>query len=236
MEIRRPPISFAETLIMRYFPIAILFLFLVGCNSTDKKPAEEKVESQHSPAFNKSFDVMMNDYYALSESFVNWDSNAVKTKTSALENSLRALSLDDLKGDTATYATANETAKNAAATAGDIAKAGDITSSRRGFHALTQNIFDLLRAVKYDEKKLYLQECPMAFNDTETGIWLTDKGKDSIRNPYLGLHHPKYGGEMIDCGSNISVINFVGEAKPTKEKHQVDEKVDTSHSKGRDKN
>ena len=209
MEIRRPPISFAETFTMRYFPIAVI-LFLLACNSTDKKPAgaENKIVSQHSADFNKSFDGMMNDYYALSEAFVNWDSNTVNTKAMALELSLKAVSLDDLKKDQATYTTAQETLQNSTATAGEIVKSPDITSKRHQFHALTENIYDLLRAVKYDEKKLYLQECPMAFNDTESGFWLTDKGEDSIRNPYLGLHHPKYGHSMLGCGSNKSTIDF----------------------------
>lgn len=193
---------------MRYFPIAVLFLFLFSCNSTDKKPAEEKVESQHSATFNQGFDAMMNDYYALTEAFVNWDSNIVNAKATALETSLKAISLDDLKKDTAVYTTAQETVKNSAATAGEIAKSPDLLAKRHSFHALTQNIYDLLRAVKYDEKKLYLQECPMAFNESESGFWLTDKGEDSIRNPYMGLHHPKYGHGMLGCGNHKSTIDF----------------------------
>jgi hypothetical protein len=46
----------------------------------------------------------------------------------------------------------------------------------------------------------------MAFNDTEPGDWLSET--DSIRNPYLGLHHPKYGKAMIDCGQTKSTIDF----------------------------
>jgi len=38
-------------------------------------------------------------------------------------------------------------------------------------------------------------------------VWLSET--DSVRNPYLGLHHPKYGKAMIECGSTKSTIDFI---------------------------
>ena len=193
---------------MRAFIIFFSIFFLAACETADKKPAEQKTASHHSDEFNRSFDAMMNDYYTLSEAFVAWDLNAVDSGSRALENSIRSISLEDLKNDTAVHATAVETLKNVTASAGDISKSPDLTSKRHNFNALSQNIYDLLRVAKYDMKKLYLQECPMAFDDTESGLWLTEKGTDSIRNPYLGLRHPKYGSSMLECGSNKSTIDF----------------------------
>ena len=88
----------------------------------------------------------------------------------------------------------------------------DITAKRRAFHSLSQNFYDLLRIVRYDEGKIYLQECPMAFNDDETAIWLSKN--DEIRNPYLGLHHPKYGKTMLSCGNNKDTLNFTQSQTP----------------------
>ena len=82
----------------------------------------------------------------------------------------------------------------------------NLEEKRRGLNALTQNLYVFLKSVQYDEKKIYLQECPMAFNDTESGLWLSEV--DSIRNPYLGLRHPKYGKGMLECGDNKSVIEY----------------------------
>ena len=48
----------------------------------------------------------------------------------------------------------------------------------------------------------------MAFNDNEEGLWLSKTSK--IRNPYLGLHHPKYKGGMISCGETKDTLNFQG--------------------------
>jgi hypothetical protein len=43
-----------------------------------------------------------------------------------------------------------------------------------------------------------LQECPMAFNDTETANWISNSSE--IINPYLGNNHPKYKAGMLHCG------------------------------------
>jgi hypothetical protein len=64
-----------------------------------------------------------------------------------------------------------------------------------------------MRTIRYDESKIYLQECPMAFHDTAHGIWLSSKAE--IRNPYLGLHHPKYKSGMLKCGETKDTLNFV---------------------------
>jgi hypothetical protein len=82
----------------------------------------------------------------------------------------------------------------------------NITDKRHDLNSLTQHLYAFLEKVQYDEKKIYLNECPMAFNDTIPGDWLSET--DSIRNPYLGLHHPKYGKAMIDCGGTKSTLDY----------------------------
>jgi hypothetical protein len=69
-------------------------------------------------------------------------------------------------------------------------------------------MYNLLRTVRYDRSKIYLQECPMAFGDDAAGLWLNNS--DEVRNPYLGLHHPKYKDAMVDCGGAKDTLNFTG--------------------------
>ncbi|MBD0353253.1 MAG: DUF3347 domain-containing protein, partial [Flavisolibacter sp.] len=75
----------------------------------------------------------------------------------------------------------------------------DITRQRRTFDSLSQKLYTWLNQNKYAASAVYLEECPMAFNDEEKGQWLSRT--ESIRNPYLGLHHPKYKKGMVECGS-----------------------------------
>lgn len=179
---------------------------------TRKKPKEEVPDSRpvaisrHSAAFNQSIDSFLNSYYGVAEAFVNWDSAAVTAGTNTMMGALENIKWAELQKDTVIYQTAagyNDIFKNDMSV---LSGNADLTTKRRSFHALTQNVYDLLRTVKYDQSKLYLQQCPMAFNDTEEGLWLSKNEK--IRNPYLGLHHPKYKSGMLACGEVKDTLNF----------------------------
>lgn len=164
--------------------------------------------SQHSDSFNISVNKVLNHYYALSEAFVNWDSTALTTHANALRSSLKSVNFSELKKDSVIYQTAQgfiegsqkqvETIENPAAS---------LNEKRLSFNQLSDNMYNLMRTIRYDEAKIYLQECPMAFNDNESGIWLSKK--EDIRNPYLGLHHPKYGKGMLECGEVKDTLNFI---------------------------
>lgn len=170
-----------------------------------------KTESKHSQAFNTSVQSAMDSYNRLLEAFVNWDSATAVAQSMELGAKLDNIALNEFQPEI------KETAKSSL----DLAKRdlqvmalnNNLTEKRRGLHSLTNNLYDFLRAVQYDAKKIYLQECNMAFNDTEPAVWLADKGKDSIRNPYLGLHHPEYGTTMLECGENKSTIDFTLKGK-----------------------
>jgi hypothetical protein len=173
----------------------------------DETPKDQPVAvSRHTQVFNQSIDSFLNTYYALTEAFVNWNSTAVTAAANNMNQALSNVKWTELQRDTVIYETASgytDIFKN------DIAVLSgneDLTTKRRAFHGLTQNIYDMLRTIKYDESKLYLQQCPMAFNDTEEGLWLSKSEK--IRNPYLGLHHPKYKSGMISCGETKDTLNF----------------------------
>ena len=184
-----------------FFPFLLL---LTACTDTEK-PAEETT-SKHSPAFNQSVDDALNSYYALTESFVVWDSISVPARAKELELKIDSLQLGELKKDSIVSSEAVAALASAKMVLRDIHEPNDLVFKRRQLNILTQYFFDFLRAVQYDVKKVYLQECPMAFNDEEPGIWLSPE--DSIRNPYLGMHHPYYGKGMLHCGDNKTKIDF----------------------------
>ena len=197
-------------LLLVLFAVAgvLLWFFLV----TKKKPKDETPKDQpvavsrYSAAFNQSVDTFLNAYYALSESFVNWDSAAVSPRATTLNQNLQQLNWSELQKDTIIHETAVTYVDNLKSGITELTGNADLTTKRHTFHNLTQNLYDLLRTIKYDGAKVYLQQCPMAFNDTEEGLWLSKT--ETIRNPYLGLHHPKYKGGMISCGETKDKIDF----------------------------
>ncbi|MGN6401995.1 MAG: DUF3347 domain-containing protein [Flavisolibacter sp.] len=198
-----------------------LFVLLLGpilfiaCNNSDsnKVVADNTATkpSKHTAAFNQSIQSAMDSYYNLTEAFVNWDSVKASSVAATLNAKLDSLPLSELKNNASVnIAKADSSIADAKKDVSGIMAANDITTKRHALNALSDHLFDFLNTVQYDRQKLYLQECPMAFNDTEPGHWLSSQ--DSIRNPYLGLHHPYYKSGMIECGSNKAVVNFT-EAK-----------------------
>lgn len=184
----------------------------------DETPRLQPVAvSKHSLAFNNNMKELLNGYYSLSEALVNWDSASISGKSGDLVKTLDGTNFDEMASDTAIHQTAVSYIDMLKGDLSTIQNEGNLEAKRRSFHSFSQNFFDLLRVVRYDASKIYLQECPMAFNDTEPGLWLS--ATEAIRNPYLGTRHPKYGKGMLVCGENKDVLDFTGapaaEGKPS---------------------
>lgn len=170
--------------------------------------ADTTSASKHSAAFTGSVNEALQAYYVVSESLVAWDSAAVAQQSVELQEKLNGIQLDELGEDSLTYQSAQPTLQATQEQAAAVVAANGLEAKRRAFHSLSQNMYDLLRTVRYDAQTVYLQECPMAFNDTETGNWLS--ATEKIRNPYLGLHHPRYKGGMLACGETKDSLSFTG--------------------------
>jgi hypothetical protein len=185
---------------------------------TRKKPEDETPKlnplavSKHSAAFNSNIDKILTSYYALSEAFVNWDSVAINMRAAALKHDVDSADFSDLKKDTVIFTTAESYKTTLADDLSVLTGASDLTTKRHSFNSLSQNMYDLLRTVKYDGGKVYLQQCPMAFENTEpNGLWISKE--EHIRNPYLGKKHPKYKAGMLECGETKETLDNTATAK-----------------------
>lgn len=185
-------------------------VFFTACNN--ETPAAENSEQQaseavsrNSAAFNQAVDAALNTYYALTNAFVNWDSAKIPALSQELESRLSAISINEHKTDTASEK-ATKLMSEAKKAAMDMSSASNLTQARHALNSLTENLFGFLNAAAYDRRKLYLQVCPMAFNDTDPGVWISRENE--IKNPYLGLHHPYYKSGMLECGENKEVLNY----------------------------
>ena len=164
--------------------------------------------SKHSPAFNQSVQSVLDDYYYISEAFVNWDTTAIAKHGNDLKTALDSLKIEELKVDTTgIYETALDPFANAKNEIANILKEPSIDTKRTAFNNLSENLRLLFIVVKYDQGKLYWQECPMAFGEDQPGYWLSKT--DAVRNPYLGTSHPKYKDDMLACGGPKDTINFM---------------------------
>lgn len=168
--------------------------------------------SKYGEGFTSAMETALQQYYRLSEALVNWDSTSITSSADSLLQHLNKVPMDAVRKDSIIYQTAFV---NLDAARTDLqklaARAENMESRRRSFHSFSQNMYDLLRTLQYDGSKVYLQECPMAFNDTEPGTWLS--AQREIRNPYLGLQHPKYKAGMLICGETKDSLVYRPENK-----------------------
>ena len=194
--------------------IALIGAWYFGLFKGKDAPAGPKPEgltvSKHSNSFNESMSSAMNAYYALTESFVNWDTAKINKSLADLKTSVDSIRIQEMEKDTAIYPTVQSQWESIKAEIAGMQADTAIYEKRESLNMLSQQMFDLLRIVKYDAAKVYYQECPMALNNYESSaFWLSAEGDNKKRrNPYFGLHDPKYGKAMLVCGATSDSINF----------------------------
>ena len=184
-------------------------MLLRGERRSPKRPKPVALAvSKHSVTFNQSVQSLLDDYYNLSEGFVNWDTVAIIRYGNELKSSLDSLKVDELKVDTTgIYESVIDPLDNAKNEVASIISGAPIDNKRVSFNRLSENLRLVFIVVKYDQGKLYWQECPMAFGEGQSGNWLSKT--EAVRNPYLGNKHPKYKDGMMGCGESKDVINFM---------------------------
>lgn len=182
--------------------------------------------SKHSSTFNESVTKVLDAYYNVSDGLVKWDTTLVAKYSHELKTALDNFKIEELKADTTgIYESALDPLANAKSQNEIILNSPDLNAKRVAFHSLSENLRLLLIIVKYDAGKIYWQECPMAFGDDVPGNWLSKTTE--VRNPYLGLKHPKYKDGMLECGGPKDTINFMIQNNVTVNNSDLTESKDT---------
>ena len=167
--------------------------------------------SKNPPAFNNSFDSLMNSYYNVKDALINWDSMKAGEEAKTLHGLALQLPLSSLKGDSNVILTAKNFAEALATESEALSAAKTIEDKRHAFSTLTDNLYSLINTVRYDNAVIYYDKCPMAFNGSDEAYWLS---RDSaIVNPYLGNKHPKYKGSMVTCGDVEQTVDYANAKK-----------------------
>ncbi len=153
--------------------------------------------SKHSMVFNQSVENLLNAYFRMTDGFVNNDLASVNQSAIELKQSLDSFKIDDLKIDTLIYQTALQPYENAKMEVASIISGASIEEKKVSLNTCSNELYTLLRTVRYDNAKIYWRECPFAFGQDEPGNWLSKT--DEAMNPY--------GKE--DCADIRSTINFI---------------------------
>jgi len=191
--------------------IAVYFIFFSKDDTPQAEVPKQQplAQSKNSETFNKPFNDMLNMYFDLKNALVDWDTAKTKANATKLAELANKVPYDEIKGDTTIIQTAMSYSGSVVAEANGVAGETSIEEMRHSFYTLSENLFNLLRVVKYDQQVIYYDKCPMAFNETEAAYWLSNSKE--IVNPYLGNKHPKYHSGMLGCGSIEDSVSFVNQ-------------------------
>lgn len=182
-----------------------LLLVFVACGGSDKKAKEENrpqvalTKSANSDVFNRSFGQLMNDYYELKDGFVaEKDTTSLNHLAAALMIDADSLPLPELKADSNLVSTAQTYVAGISSELKGLTGEKDMAGKRKSFQMVSDQLYDLIRTVQYDQAVIYHDYCPMAFSD-QGANWLSNIPE--IKNPYI----PK---KMITCGEVKDSIDF----------------------------
>ena len=161
-----------------------------------EEPTEEKASNNIPDDFKNQMGVLANSYFIMKDAFVASDETLVEEAAKETLNSLGKVEMSLLKGDDhklwMDYLNLIEENLK-----GIIDMEG-IEMRRSHFSIVSNKLTKALEVFGFiDGTEVYLQYCPMAFND-QGGYWLSDKKE--IRNPY-------FGDMMLKCGEVKRTIN-----------------------------
>ncbi len=187
--------------------VAAYYIFFKGDKPVDDGPKQQPLaQSKNSDVFNKPFNDMLKTYFSLHDALVNWDSVTAPKIADSLSAQLSKIPYNDLKADTNIVATAKSVSVNTEAEAKGLAGEKNIKEQRLEFNMITDDLYNIIRTVRYDQQVMYHMRCPMAFGADNEGFWLSNTS--AIINPYMGNKHPKYHSAMISCGNIQDSLDF----------------------------
>lgn len=175
------------------------------------KPVEEPKDqpltiSSNSSAFDRSFSKLMGDYYAISEALVQWDSAKADISAIALQQKADSLPFSELKGDSSIILTAQNLATSISSETKGFVAETSLLEKRRSFNMLTDELYNIIRTVRYSGEKIYYIKCQKAFKDADEAYWLSNTNK--IANPYFGGKHTAPSDTIIASGEIIDSLDF----------------------------
>ena len=197
-------------LLLVFIAIAAFVVWKLFSGNSKKAVDEPKDQplsiGKKSSEFDQSFSKVMDAYYSVRDALVEWDSAKADASVKNLQKMADSLPFNVLKGDSSIILTAKSLGESLSNEAKGFLGEASIEQKRRSFNMMTEDVFNIIRSVQYGDGKIYYLKCPMAFNDTDEGNWLSSTSK--IVNPYLGKKDPKYHDKMLGCGSVVDSLDF----------------------------
>lgn len=187
--------------------IAVLIMvILLSCNGQKDKIKPESIGSKqlaltkltNSPAFNKSFNELLEAYFELKNNFIAEKDSGIAQSSRTLMMAADSLKLNELKADSNLILTARTYSEGISAELIGLLGEKDLLAKRRSFQMVSDQLYDLIRTVQYDQKTLYHAYCGNAFDD-QGAYWICMPL--DLKNPYI----PKVTSPCCDIKDTIKI-------------------------------
>ena len=189
--------------------LGITYLVLHKSSSGKDKPEQRDAPlavSSKTSAFNRSFAAVLNSYYRLSEAFTFPRVHGISAACRKLSMHVDSIRFDQFKADTSIVQTAVSLAQSIQGDINGLIGEKTMEQKKREFNIITDELYSLIRTVRYDGGVIYHMRCPIAFADSSEAYWLSSSNK--IINPYLGENNPVYKANMPEYGEMSDSIHF----------------------------
>jgi len=175
------------------------YIIPMGNNSTynDNTKDTPLTVSKHSNLFNQSLDQVLKGYYKLTAAFSSEDLAQLNQASQQLQPQLDSFKLSELMKDTLIFETALQPYENLKSELASIIADPSMAEKKASFNIFSNELFTLLKIVRYDVAKLYWLECDHSFGEGNPGNWISVD--ETTANPY---------GQK-DCKETKTTINFV---------------------------
>ncbi|MBY0479848.1 MAG: hypothetical protein K2Q21_00730 [Chitinophagaceae bacterium] len=191
---------------MKWLFVCLLLIILAACNNQNEKSTPEPgakqtplAKSANSPVFNASFNLLLNAYFDLSNGFIAEKDSGIAQSARALILASDSLKLSELHADSSIINTAKTYSEGISAELKGLLGETEILAKKRSLQMVSDQLYDLIRTVQYDQKMLFHLYCSSAFDD-QGAYWISDKS--DMLNPYL----PK---KMPVCREIRDTIQFI---------------------------
>jgi hypothetical protein len=198
-------------LLIGVLALALGFTYLILRKSssntvkTEEKDAPLLVSSKTS-AFNRSFAGLLNSYYQLSEGFIVGDTSQISAAARRLNKAVDSIRFDQFKADSSITLTAVSVAQSIQGEISGLLGEKSMEQKKREFNLITEDLYSLIRVVRYDGGVIYHMRCTTAFADSSEAYWLSSTSQ--IVNPYLGNNNPAVKNKMPDNGEVSDSLHY----------------------------
>lgn len=192
---------------MKNYFFCLIVLCSLACQPpSDKNLTEGNNQAKnlsikaHSTAFDQSFENLLKAYLQLKDQLVAEKDSGIAQSTRALVLASDSLKLSELQADSNLVQTAFSYSDGISSEAQGLLGESNLLSKRRSFQMISDQLYDLIRTVQYQQKPLYRFYCSKAFED-QGAYWISDQ--KGLSNPYQPNLMP-FCGEIKD---SISVVS-----------------------------